>query len=194
MGVDLDGVLFDFAHSLHRYLVSIGHEVPEYDVVKEVDKWEFYEDWQLSVTDFLKHCHDGVDAGYVFRGPVRPGSKEALDRIKAAGHEIHIVTDRSFGSKPYNSERATYDWLEEHGLPFNSVTFSPDKTVVPTDCFVEDKIANYDALKLSGVDAYLITRPWNKIPSWLEKPFPRKRLNDIRDYAGIIEAGMIGVF
>lgn len=157
VGIDLDGVCYDFAHSLRMYLDSLGG-LPDYP---DPVRWEFYEDWGLDLTGFLQLCHDGVDAGVIFSyGEPHPGTAEAFAKIKAAGHTIHIVTDRSFG-KAGASEGATRAWLDIHELPFDSLTFSADKTVVNLDYMVDDKPENYAALKAAGVQVYLMDRPWN---------------------------------
>lgn len=159
VGVDLDGVCYDFAGSLRAYLDTLGglpHGYPE------PTRWEFYEDWGFDLQGFLSLCHDGVDAGVIFSyGEPYPNTAEAFAWIKAAGHSIHIVTDRSFGANGA-SEAATRAWLDCHGLPFDSLTFSPDKTIVRLDVMVDDKPENYAALTAAGVDAWLLTRPWNK--------------------------------
>jgi hypothetical protein len=160
VGIDLDGVCYDFAGSLRKYLVSRSlrqpHECPD------AQRWEFYEDWGITLDQFLDHCHAAVDAGIVFKtGTPYSGTREAFQAIKSAGHSIHIVTDRTFG-KPGASAAATLGWLARHGLEFDSITFSADKTVAQLDVMVDDKPSNYAALEAAGVEAYLLTRPWNQ--------------------------------
>ena len=176
IGIDLDGVCYDFAASLRHYVQDhLGHhETPE------PIRWEFYEDWGFDNTQFIDICHAGVDAGIVFsHGEPLPGVHDAFIRIKGAGHTIHIVTDRSFG-RAGASESATRAWLDIHDLPFDSLTFSADKTIARVDAMVDDKLANYDALAAAGVDAYLVTRPWNK------QPDNRQRVLDLLHFAEVI--------
>lgn len=183
IGFDLDGCLYDFGNSVRRYLDSIGREYGFKDDQPEPHCWNFFEYWHMTGAEFKKVCDDGVDAGFVFSGPARPNASEAVNRVADMGHEIIIVTDRFFGSDPENSHRATEVWLAEHGIPYHELHFTANKLIVPTDCFVEDKWENFVALTEGGVDAYLINRPWNiaNIPK-----HPR-RINDISDYADVIE-------
>lgn len=179
VGIDLDGVCYDFGASVREYLIHAGvkfrHECPE------PTRWEFYEDWGLSLEQFLTACHRGVEAGIIFtHGDPFPGVAEAFGRIKDAGHTIHIVTDRSFG-KAGASERATRAWLDQHGLAFDSLTFTTDKTVVRLDFMVDDKLANYDALEAVGVEVWLLTRRWNAAD-----PAPRRRVLDLLHFAEVI--------
>lgn len=158
VGIDLDGCVYDFGGAFREYLVALGYRTAE--ECPEPTRWEFYEDWGFTTAEFLQHCHEGVDEGIIFRGAALAGAKEAFDLLRSAGHTIHIVTDRSFGSGE-GSPGATRAWLAAHGLEFDSLTFARDKTLVKVDVMVEDKIENYDALVDAGVLMFLIDRPWN---------------------------------
>lgn len=180
VGIDLDGVCYDFSASVREYLcnVAMSHSAAR---CTDPTRWEFYEDWGLSLGEFLTACHDGADAGVVFSyGEPYAHVGEAFQRIHQAGHSIHIVTDRSFGTNGA-SEAATRAWLDRHGLRFDSLTFSSDKTVVRIDTMVDDKLSNYDALEASGVKAYLLSRTWNQ-----HDPQPRRRVLDLLHFAEVI--------
>jgi FMN phosphatase YigB (HAD superfamily) len=178
IGIDLDGVCYNFAASVREYLVSSGSHCA--DDCPDATRWEFYEDWGLDLAGFLDTCHAGVDAGVIFtHGDPYPGTAEAFAVLRAKGHTIHIVTDRSFGTNGA-SEAATRAWLDRHGLPFDSLTFTADKTRVRLDAMVDDKLSNYDALVAAGVEAYLLTRPWN------QQPDNRRRVLDLLHFAGVI--------
>lgn len=180
VGIDLDGVCYDFAASVREYLCNtVGTHDP--DRCTDPTRWEFYEDWGLDLPAFLDVFHEGVNAGVIFtHGDPHPNVAEAFAVIHGAGHSIHIVTDRSVG-EPGASEAATAAWLDRHGLRFDSLTFSADKTVVALDVMVDDKLANYDALDDAGVEAYLLTRPWNQVSDR-----PRRRVLDLLHFAEVI--------
>lgn len=178
VGVDLDGVCYDFEESFRYYLWDF--ERFDYEDMPPSTRWEFYEDWGMDAKQFVDYCHAGVDAGVIFsHGRPFPGTREALEALKDHGHTIHIVTDRSFGSNG-RSEGATRAWLDQYKLPFDSLTFSPDKTVVRTDVFVDDKLQNYDALVHAGTRAYLFDRPWN------QHPLPRKRVRSLAEFVEVV--------
>lgn len=183
VGFDIDGVLHDFAESFRSWIKVCGCGHPHKYIEGEVNKWEFYLDWGMTVQDFIEHCHSGVDAGYVFRGNIRPGAVESMRKVHGLGHSIHIITDRPFGKTPKVSQMATLEWLNEHDFPFHTLDFSADKTIVPTDMFVEDKLENYDALAKAGCDVYLINRPWNT----QTLPDDRKRISSALEFADIVE-------
>ena len=183
VGFDLDGVLYDFGNSVRRYLDSIGRPYGWKDNKDEPHDWNFFEYWGMDVNEFRQVCNDGVDAGYVFSGGIRPNAAESVARVANLGHEIVIITDRQFGSDPKNSEKATLEWLDQHGIWFDELIFSANKCCTPTDTFVEDKLENYDALTEAGTKTFLITRDWNKVPGG----DARNRITDVLDYAEAIE-------
>lgn len=124
--------------------------------------WNFFEGWGLTPAEFLDLYRAGVDAGYVLRsGAPLPGTVEAIQRINAAGHSIHFVTDRSVATDPKLPARLTEAWLREHNVPFNTLTMSADKTSVPTDFFIDDHFENYMSRVRVGLSCHLLTQPWN---------------------------------
>lgn len=185
VGFDLDGVLYDFGDSVKRYLSSIGQEYEFKADADEPHTWNFFEHWGMSAADFVQHCHDGVDAGIIFRGGVRPNAVETVAAVKAMGHEIIVITDRSFGTTPEASEEATYDWWDDNGFPsFDEIHFTPNKVIVPTDIFVEDKLENYDMITKAGTECWLINRAWN-MEHGLDY---RRRIDHVGDYAEKVAA------
>jgi FMN phosphatase YigB (HAD superfamily) len=177
VGFDLDGVLFNFGQSVKEFLEATdrGHLWKSGPNPKPY--WEWYKDWKWTTPQFLDLCHEGVDAGYIFRGNVRENAVDSVKLIKAMGFEIIVITDRSFGTTPAVSEKATLEWWAEYGFPeFDEIHFSPDKTIVHTDIFVEDKIENARRLQKAGTECWLVKRPWND-----EHKYPH-RIDDIKDY------------
>lgn len=181
VGFDLDGVLYDFGNSVVRYLSSIGIEVSHKDGAPEPHHWDFYEHWGMSREEFAKHCHDGADAGYVFCGGVRPNAVQAVREVKSMGHKVVVITDRQFGSTPSVSHENTKRWWIENEFPmYDELHFSSDKTIVPTDIFVEDKYENAVALEKAGTPCMLINRPWNRTEP-VHHTY-QNRINDISEY------------
>jgi uncharacterized HAD superfamily protein len=182
VGFDIDGVMYDFAESLRQYMRYFGYDKKYKMCEGEVSEWYFYRHWGMTDSEFVNHCHKGVDAGFVFsHGGARDNSPDAVRFVKDLGHSVHIITDRSFGSTPERSHFATKQWLYLNDIPYDTLDFSADKTCRETDMFIEDKLENYDALVAAGVDCYLVNRPWNMVPG-----DNRKRIKSIQEYATII--------
>lgn len=182
-GWDIDGVGFNFGDSCHRFLdhIGLGHLWKSGPTKKPF--WDWYKDWGWTTEEFLDFCHRGADAGFIFSGPVREGYVETMGRVAKMGHQIVVITDRSFGTTPEVSQRLTEEWFRQHGLEYDQLVFSADKCAVPTDTFIDDKLSNYDTLIDGGVSAVLLNRPWNEV----EGGDARNRINHIEEYGDMIE-------
>jgi FMN phosphatase YigB (HAD superfamily) len=180
VGVDLDGVIYDFAMHVRRYLVD--HEGHDAAALAHLESWDFWTVWGWDDERFARACDAAVDAGVLYAtGEPNAGAVEALRRIADAGHTLHVVTARTAGTAASAAFVATQTWLDTYGVPYTSLTMSADKTVVPTDVFIDDSLPNYDALVAAGVRAYLLNQPWNA-------PFDdgRRRVADVPEFADLI--------
>lgn len=189
VGNDLDGCYDSFSDGVHTTLIAknLGHL---WKSKPGPSFWNFYEAWDnddgtpWSFEQFKELVDWGVDEGYIFCGNWRPNAIETWRRIRSMGHQMIILTDRSFGSVPQNSERNTIEALYNAGMEYEELHFTKDKTSVPVDVMVEDKLENYDALVANGVTTFLINRAWNLVPGG----DARNRIDDIAEYADVIEA------
>lgn len=180
IGVDLDGVVYDFIDSLRQFIVLMG--LDGYWKPAPAMTWEFYKDWGMSREEFLHACNDAVEIGWMFwQGDTLDNAEGELQRLADAGHTLHILTDRSFGWTPGISKMATCDWLENQAIPYHSITFTADKTCVPTDYMIDDKLENYDALDAAGCQVYLRNRPWNQVEG-----DNRRRVDSLSEFVDIV--------
>lgn len=171
--------MYDFGECVNRYLQHIGQG----HLYKSGGPahWNFYEDWGWDGKQFVDFCNAGADAGFIFTGPARPNAAESVKAVKGMGHEIVIITDRTFGSSPEVSKGHTLEWLDEHGIVYDEIHFSANKAIVPTDIFVEDKPENYTALAMAGTKVWMVNRTWNR-------HFPASnRIADISEYPAKVE-------
>jgi hypothetical protein len=189
VGNDLDGCYDSFGDGVEDTLQARGLGHLWKSGPTPAPFWDFYSDWsnndgsRWNFEQFKELVDWGVDHGYIFMGNWRPGAIEAFGRIARLGHEIIIATDRFFGSNPVNSHRNTVEGLQRAGIEYDELHFTRDKTTVPMDIMVEDKLENYDALVAHGVRTYLINRPWNQVPGGDR----RNRIDSVLDYAEEVE-------
>jgi 5'(3')-deoxyribonucleotidase len=158
IGIDLDGVVFDFCDNYRDYLVQ--HHKFDKLSLPDAEVWDFFShQWNLTTEDFLHFLAQGIEDEFIFvLGDPVVGAVDAIRKLGDQGHCIHIVTHRMFGAKSIaNTER----WLRDNDISYNSLTFSADKTIVKTDVFLEDNVENFQALESVGVRAYLMDRKWN---------------------------------
>lgn len=181
IGIDLDGVLYDFGSAFRAYLVNMHSWQKEW--CPDAQRWEFYEDWGISLAGFVRLCNEAADRHMLWDVENVLGGRVVIDelaRLKDAGHSIHVITNRSFGSHRAVSHMATAGWLNRCKVPYDTLTFSADKTIVPTDFMVEDNVDNYLALDKSGCHPVLIDRTWNQ-------SLPKaRRVPDIKSFVDLV--------
>lgn len=186
IGIDLDGVCYDFTNSLRHYLIE--HEGASPNVLVGGDHtdwenatWEFYKDcWGMTLDEFLWACDRGTDAGVVFlHGEPFEGAVETLNQFKEYGHRIHLITNRSFGTRAHHN---TSDWLTRHDVPFDSLVFTPHKWIFRPDIMLDDYEKNFNDFWEVGVPTILFRRPWNQ---HVETPYQTR---DWEGFAGWVHA------
>jgi 5'(3')-deoxyribonucleotidase len=87
--------------------------------------------------------------------PMIKGAKEALEILREYG-DVIIIT-RQFGIE---NKRYALEWLDKHGIPYDSICFVDDKSVVKCDYLIDDNVDNFKGCNIHG--AILITAPYNK--------------------------------
>lgn len=182
VGFDSDGVLDTFGDGVLDTLKALGLGHLWKSGPNPKPFWNFYEDWGWSFKQFKELVDWGVDNGYVFAGHWRPGAIDAVRRVAELGHHVIIITDRSWGSDPRNSERNTIEAFGRAGIEYDELHFTADKCSVDVDTMVEDKTSNYDALVAKGTPTWLINRAWNE-----PHDDGRNRIDSVSEYADVIE-------
>lgn len=160
VGFDLDGILYDWAGSMR----AAAHQLLGIDpyTLENPKTWEFWGQWGLTRDQFLTLFTDGIKAGIVFghEGP-RPGAREAVEQVRADGHTAHVITDRLIEGIEDLCIEATHGWFAQHQVEVDELVLSGDKTVVPTDVFIDDRAENYLALQRTDTLPVLLTYPHN---------------------------------
>lgn len=92
------------------------------------------------------------------RLPLFPGAKLALTLIHRR-YRIIIVTAR----RPY-SRPQTLRWLEEHGLPFDALYHTEEKTDIPESitAAIDDHPHHIQAYRALDRQVFVMDQPWNR--------------------------------
>lgn len=174
-GMDLDGVVYDFASpAVWAFSQVMGQELPE------PTHWHFYEDWGLTSEQFymmldeITKSHELFDIGSPVLGTLR-----GWKMLKELGVRIHVITHRS-----PSAYTQTTRWLERHNLVPDTLHFTDKKAEVLSaltpyggEAYAVDDCADfYTEYHDNGIDAFLFDRPWNR-------GFPAKRVNSLIDVA-----------
>jgi len=158
IGIDLDGVVYDWVDALRRFLVDNGRSADEFP---PPTTWNFWGEWGLTEHEFWDATGRGIEAGVIFgTGDPIPGSADVISDLVCDGHKVHIVTARR---RNQAAAELTLRWLTCQGIPYHSLTFSHDKTIVPVDVFIEDNVDNAREVdRRPGSMAILLDQPWNQ--------------------------------
>jgi uncharacterized HAD superfamily protein len=177
IGLDADGVIYKFFKVYNQKLIDLGHEMDPEDLP---ETWDYFVPYGYTREDFLRHMEELVAEKKLFwAGELcEPEIPELIYQMKEAEHSIHIVTNRFVPG----SEEATYHWFQENDVYYDTLTFTHDKTSVPTDVFLEDNRDNYDALVNADIPTWLVDRPYNQDTDGVT----RDRVNSFKRFAEII--------
>lgn len=160
VALDLDGVMYNFHDALRQWLHQ-SKGIP-LDLMPEPVYWA-WDNWgweQGGKHDKLTECNAAVDAGFLFAvGDPYEGAVEGVQALEEAGHHIHIITARGFGTRSVENTAA---WLREHRIPYHSITFTKDKHLIHFDLLIDDLYDNVRATIDSGKKAALWPQVWNE--------------------------------
>lgn len=164
IGVDLDGVMFDYTENITRFILDSLAEVAPHDTAKRdlildtpPSQWHFYRDWGYTDEEFVAFNQQAAAAGKLYRGGIEPGWVTTLGKLKAAGHSVHIITARFEGAPG-----PTADWLIQHEVPHDALTFAKDKSKLGLDVLIDDRHENIADWVATGAPGILYDKPWNQ--------------------------------
>lgn len=156
IGIDIDDVLFPFYANAHqaseRYGITNG-------VTPTL--WRPYDDYGCHAQLWFDALEVATKDGSLYEGEPLPGSVEALANLRVLGHQLHLVTARGYFAHGDQVKVATINWLNTWQIPYDSITFTQDKTLVAVDVAVDDKPENVFALEEAGIPTWLVRAPHN---------------------------------
>jgi len=172
--IDIDNTLWQFSDAFYRELTKINKNFPM------PDRWCTYDIWQgyCSFEDFIaaiNRIHRNQDDD---RYRPYPESRGFLLSLREHGFRIIIASHRT----PETSG-PTERWLARHGLPYDELHLSLDKTVLfpKADVVVDDSPLTLEKAIESGALGAGLSFPWNR--SYVGNGFMLfQDLNAIMDY------------
>jgi uncharacterized HAD superfamily protein len=171
--VDYDDVLSETARAFLDLLAEHFDKWVSFEAITSFDLGISFDLNASEYERFMALAHEPqVLAGFM---PIA-GAISALERLIAKGYEIAIITGRPASSAP-----ASQAWLEQHSVPYHTLTFvdkygrgdpqAPNSKAITLKelrqlsfCFaVEDSgdMARFIAEEM-GLPVALLERPWNK--------------------------------
>lgn len=156
VGIDIDDVLFPWYDKAHQACVAAGIT----NGVQPVT-WSPFDEYGCGLQPWLDALEVVTLDRSLYTGDPFPGAVEAVRQLKDAGYYVHLITARGYFKHGELIRETTREWVADHRIPHDTLTFSKDKTVLWTDFFVDDNVKNCRALQQAGTSAYLMRRPWN---------------------------------
>ena len=161
--LDVDGVLYPLPELFTPYAADrLGR-----DLELDTTNWEFYTEWGLGYDDFVELLGEGVrERKLWWTGAPYDDVVPAIDRFRAGGHRLHLVTARDVRGIEAEALDATEHWLERHGIEVDTITLAQDKTIVldrlgldPKTCVAVDDGPHYiTAFEEIGVYGIVLDR------------------------------------
>lgn len=170
---DYDDIVVEMVPALHQK----AHELGLHDnSIPHLSTWAGHEQYECKEEEWWGVFDHLMADGWYYNTPAAAGIKDDMDRLKAAGHRIHIVTARGFMNHADEIRKATHKNIELLELPVDTVTFNRDKVegmisalggwtppdARPTfDWAIDDGAHNYEHLDAAGVNVWLREVPHN---------------------------------
>ena len=163
LGVDLDGVVADFARGL-KPIAAEWLGVEEASLTDEISYG--FGEWALERAGGYDALHRfAVKERELFaRLPPMPGAPAALRRLSAVGDiRIRIITHRLYIHWFHKEAiRQTTEWLEHHGIPYWDICFMRDKAAVGANLYLEDSPENIRSLRAAGHETIVVVNSTNR--------------------------------
>lgn len=153
--IDIDNTLWQFSDAFYLELTKINRDFPT------PDKWCTYDIWEgyCSVEDFItaiNAVHRRQDSEHFLP---YPESRDFLLALKEQGFHVIIASHRVAETAPQ-----TKRWLLRHGLLYDELHLSLDKTVLfsRADIVVDDSPLTLEKAVQSGALGAGLSFPWNR--------------------------------
>lgn len=164
IAIDLDGVCYNFIHTLREYLI-LKTGKPRSAFPPEVTWWFFLNEWEMTMDEYIHWTTIGINENEIFwRGPEIPDALWGVQELYRAGYYIKFITARG-SRKPdiaKKCEQATLFWLNSHGFPYDEVIVSSDKTNYEFDLLIDDSPTNQAECVASNRNVLIFEQPYNQ--------------------------------
>lgn len=160
IGLDIDGVVCDFANAANQYLADKLGVAP-----LPVNCWDWYKGYGIESEKAWKDFWKWVqfhETGFFESLEPEPDALEGIDRLENQGHDVCFITAR-----PLWAKEATTEWFKNHWFGHLDIHFEKVKHVVDRDLYVDDAVHQVTALQAEGKRAVLMLQPHN-VQEWFK--------------------------
>ena len=164
IGFDMDDVTHCLWCGWEKTLRRINHPTAGHPAWTDhaPHDWEHAANAGMTRDDFAAIMDIGTDLGTIFDGKPIVGAQAAVNRAYDAGHRIVIITARDTGTVAGRARIDTARWLSRWGFRYDDLVVSEDKTAIPTDAFLDDRVKNVTMVNDAGAVGFLQVRNHNR--------------------------------
>lgn len=158
--LDIDDVLFPWSIVIHEWCENVGITNG-----KTITQWYFHRDYGIEQRILHDAIREAYADGVLVDTPPFAGAVDALNELRGLGVKVHLATAR--GTSDHCAPRAmemedTINWLEEHGIEADGLSFTQDKTTLVGDVLIDDKPDHVVAYMRTGRQGVLVDSLHNR--------------------------------
>ena len=202
IGIDIDNCISNFDDVLLEEYIKHDKELRNTGIINDKPYYLTVDmfDWSKEENDDF--YYNNIQRIAMSLKPLN-NAKEVIDKLKADGNEIYIITSRDNGEY-INPEEMTRKWLEKYDIYFDKLILTGRHEKGPVckenniDIMIEDSIKNCEDIENNGVKCYIMNtrynqeetrfervKTWNEIYSKITKLYKKEehkeRINVILD-------------
>ena len=131
--IDIDGVL----RNTYRLMCELYNR--DFGTNMQISDIHDY-DVHISFPELKKHGIDAVDyffnknVEYIYSAEPCAGAVEAIDRLRAAGHKVHICSHQPLAA----GRDATMKFLNDNDIHYDGLHFTREKWLIVGDIIIDD--------------------------------------------------------
>ena len=173
IGIDIDNCISNFNDVLLEEYIKHDKKLRNTGIINEepyyINAGMF--DWSKEEND--EFYYNNIQRIAINLKPLK-NAKEVIDKLKADGNEIYIITSRNNGEY-INAEEMTRKWLEKYEIYFDKLilTGKHEKGLVckenNIELMIEDIIKNCEDIENNGVKCYIMDTRYNKKETRFER-------------------------
>ena len=166
IGIDIDNCISNFDDVLLEEYIKHDKELRNTGIINDkpyhITVGMF--DWSKEEND--EFYYNNIQRIAMSLKPLN-NAKEVIDKLKADGNEIYIITSRDNGEY-VNPEKMTREWLEKYDIYFDKLILTGRHEKGPIckenniDIMIEDSIKNCEDIENNGVKCYIMDTRYNK--------------------------------
>ena len=173
IGIDIDNCISNFDDVLLEEYLKHDKELRNTEIVDENPIYI-----SIGMFDWSKEENDDFYYNNIQRiaMSLKPlnNAKEVIDKLKADGNEIYIISSRDNGEY-INPEKMTREWLKKYDIYFDKLILTGRYEKGPVckenniDIMIEDSIKNCEDIENNGVECYIMDTRYNKHETRFER-------------------------